>query len=82
MGALASLLGLGPRATYAVTTDSATPADEGCLSVAERKWRRIVASLPRIRRLMRIWGNLGQHLQQFDGNLRERLQDVYPKTLR
>ena len=42
-------------------------------------WRRLVRSLFRIRRLQRIWGNLGQHLQTYPSELRKSLQDHLPK---
>ena len=41
---------------------------------ADRRWRRVVRSLYRIRRLQRIFGHLGQWLQTFDGDLRKSLQ--------
>ena len=37
-------------------------------------WRRLLKKQLRIRRLQRIWGLLGLHLQQFPASLRQRLQ--------
>ena len=42
------------------------------------RWRRIVRSLHRIRRLQRIWGHLGGFLRDIPGNLRDRLRAVDP----
>ena len=51
---------------------SSEPDEEA--TPAECRWRRLVRSLYRIRRLQRIFGHLGQWLQRFDGDLRSRLQ--------
>ena len=51
--------------------------DEGwlVLDVVSQRWRRLVRSVQRIRRLQRIWGNLGQFLQLVaEKGLRERLR--------
>ncbi len=45
-------------------------------SVPVRRWRRLVRSLQRIRRLQRIWGLLGGFLRAIPGSLRDRLRAV------
>ena len=42
---------------------------------AEQRWRRLVRSLYRVRRLQRIWAHLGRWLQEFDSSLRKQLQN-------
>jgi hypothetical protein len=42
-------------------------------------WARLIFAAWRIRRLQRIFGNLGQHLQSINGELRERLKAIYTK---
>ena len=44
------------------------------------QWERLVRKMFRIRRLQRIWGNLGQHLQQFGGDLRRDLRNQMKKS--
>ena len=42
------------------------------------RWRRLVRSIYRARRLQRIWGHLGNFLQTFPSELRESLKKTFP----
>ena len=42
-------------------------------------WAKLLSVAWRIRRLQRIFGNLGQHLQSVDVGLRDRLKAIYTK---
>eukprot|EP00972_Heterocapsa_arctica_P042579 6276160-Heterocapsa_arctica.AAC.1 len=46
-------------------------------SVIDR-WRRLVRHLLRLRRLQRLLGYLGQHLQRYPASLRLRLRQTWP----
>ena len=48
--------------------------DDPQITPADQRWRRLVRSLYRVRRLQRIFGHLGQFLQSFGGDLRKSLQ--------
>ena len=41
-------------------------------------WRRLIRHLLRLRHRQRIWGYLGQLLQQYPERLRGRLREVFP----
>ena len=45
------------------------------------RWERLVRKLERVRRLQRLWHNLGVHLSQLDlsKRFRQRLAREYPK---
>ena len=47
---------------------------------AELRWRALVSTLFRIRRLQRIWANLGGFLQTLNASLRRRLQSSITNT--
>jgi hypothetical protein len=47
---------------------------------AELRWRALVSTLFRIRRLQRIWANLGGFLQTLNSSLRRRLQSSITNT--
>jgi hypothetical protein len=68
----------------ALLADAASDLDEKPIraenQVALAAWRRLVKKAKRVRRLQAIWGNLGQHLQTFDGGIRDRLRALYPKS--
>ena len=55
------------------------PWDEERSLRSLRNWQRIVRSCQRVRRLQRIWGNLGQFLQLFPAGLRARLRETLTK---
>jgi hypothetical protein len=40
-------------------------------------WRRFVKALRRVRRLQRIWGNVGNFLKTFPASLRDRLRETH-----
>jgi len=42
------------------------------------RWARVVRAALRVRRLQRIWGILGQFLQSFPAELRDRLRTIWP----
>ena len=46
---------------------------------AVENWGRLVTSAKRVRRLQRYFGHIGQFLQTFDSEFRERLKKQYPK---
>ena len=48
------------------------------LFVVLERWRPIVRHFLRVRRLQRLWGNIGQALQRYPENLRARLRDTHP----
>ena len=49
-------------------------------AVVIANWTVLLLSQYRLRRLQRIWGNLGQFLQLYPGSLRRRLQRILPIT--
>ena len=55
------------------------PEDSAECSLADLAWRQLIKALQRIRRLQRIWGLLGSHLQRaYPASLRDRLREVFP----
>ena len=52
---------------------------EGCVVA---RWARLVRHYRRIRRLQRIWHNIGQALQGIEKAARERVQRVWPPPRR
>ena len=45
--------------------------------VAVAEWERLLRKCLRVRRLQRIFGILGQHLQSFGNGVRNRLRAIY-----
>ena len=45
---------------------------------AETRWVGIVRHFQRLRRLQRLWGQLGNHIQTYPAELRDRLREVDP----
>jgi hypothetical protein len=48
--------------------------EQPTLTPAESRWRALLITLYRIRRLQRVWANLGGFLNTFNASLRERLR--------
>ena len=57
--------------------DAAPPS-----TAAEARWGAIVRHLRRLRRLQRLWGQLGGHIQVYPAALRDRLREVDPPAPR
>ena len=59
-------------------TDNGDPGEQEWLTVdIVARWRGLVRSVQRIRRLQRIWGHLGQFLQTVcERRLRERVRQI------
>ena len=62
-------------AEAAAPSPLATERRDNPAAVAE--WERLVRKFWRLRRLQRIFGILGQHLQSFDSGIRDRLRAIY-----
>jgi len=46
---------------------------------AQAQWRRLIRKALRLRRLQRLFGHVGQHLQTFPSEIRRDLQRHFPK---
>ena len=68
------------RAEAQATAKATTGGQEGERTNPEvvERWARVVRSALRVRRLQRIWGILGQFLQTFPAELRDRLRTIWP----
>eukprot|EP00972_Heterocapsa_arctica_P098612 14553317-Heterocapsa_arctica.AAC.1 len=66
-----------PRAGCQVHTSFPTAETSSYTSVLPR-WRGIVRHLLRFRRLQRLFGYLGQHLQRYPSSLRLKLRQTWP----
>jgi hypothetical protein len=53
--------------------------DEGFESRASLNWVRLLRTISRVRRLQRLYGQLGNFLKEFGSDTRNQLRTIYTK---
>jgi hypothetical protein len=80
------MAGFRHTAAAAVSREASRMAPEAsifepnAISWAEARWAALFAHLRHIRRLQRLWHNLGQYLQTKNRNLTRQLSHFYPNS--